>query len=140
METITINLGPLENFEKNIFKAREYINSQVVIDSEPFVPFSQGVLRGSVRYPYGVQGDIIEYNTPYAHYMWYGEIYGPNIPRKDGEGNIIGWWSPPGQKKHPTGRPLTYWHPGTGDHWTDRAAELHMKEWENMVKDILTER
>jgi len=107
----------------------------IVADSEPYVPFRQGALRGSVRYPLGIHGDIIEYNTPYAHYLYNGEVYGPNIPKYDGAGNLIGFWSPP--TKHPTGRKMHYYAPGTGDHWVERASADHMKEWEVLVCNIL---
>lgn len=42
---------------------------------------------------------------PYAHYQYKGEIWGPNIPRKE-NGVIVGYFSPP--SKHPTGRRLDY--------------------------------
>lgn len=56
-----------------------------------------------------IQTDIrkpeIVTDTPGAHYLFVGEVYGPNIPRRE-NGVIVGWWSPP--VKHPTGRKLKY--------------------------------
>lgn len=105
---------------------------QVVADSEPYVPFSQGELRGSACFPEGVYGGEIEYNTPYAHYQYMGEIYGPNIPKKDADGNIIGWWSPP--VKSPTGRPLAYHTAGTGAHWFETAKQACGDDWIELVR------
>ena len=71
---------------------------------DPYVPMDEGYLSQSVH----VFPEYIRYNGPYAHYMYVGMVYGPNIPIKDKAGNIIGWFSPPNQKKHPTGRQMTY--------------------------------
>ena len=84
--------------DDNLLEAQKLLNMQVVADSAPFVPFRQGALRNSVRYPDGVYGGIVEYDTPYAHYLYKGVVYGPNIPLKDAEGNIIGWTSPPNKR------------------------------------------
>lgn len=68
-----------------------------------------------------IQTDIrkpeIVTDTPYAHYLFKGEVYGPNIPRRE-NGVIVGWWSPP--VKHPTGRKLKYdttKNPKAGPRW-----------------------
>lgn len=105
---------------------------------QPFVPFSQGALRSSARLPLGVYGNIIEYNTPYSRYLYYGEKYGPNIPKYDKDGNLIGFYSP--KKKHPTGEPLHYHTAGTGDHWFEKAKQAHYNEWLMLVKDELLRR
>lgn len=117
---------------RNLKEAQKLINMQIVADCDPLIPFQQGALRNSVNYPQGIYGGEIEYNTPYARYQYMGEVYGPNIPIRDAEGNITGYWSPP--KKHPTGRQLQYHTAGTGDHWFDRAKEQHKQEWIDLVK------
>lgn len=118
--------------DKNIREAQKLLNLAIVGDCEQFVPFQQGALRGSAGFPDGVYGGVIEYNTPYAHLLYTGLVYGPNIPIRDSEGNITGWYSPP--KKNPTGRPLQYHTAGTGDHWFERAKEQHKDEWVRLVK------
>lgn len=118
--------------QKGIRNAQRALNMKIVADCDPLIPFQQGALRNSVNYPQGIYGGEIEYNTPYAHYQYMGEVYGPNIPIRDAEGNITGYWSPP--KKHPTGRQLQYHTAGTGDHWFDRAKEQHKQEWIDLVK------
>lgn len=121
-----------DHLNNKIKAAQIALNMQIVADSEPYVPFRQGALRSSVRYPKDIDGGEIEYNTPYAHYLYTGEVYGPNIPIKDAQGNIIGWRSPP--KKSPTGRRLQYHTEGTSDHWFDRAKQEHLNDWIDLVK------
>jgi hypothetical protein len=118
----------------NIKEAQAKLNGQIVADCEPLVPFRQGALRNSVFYPQGIHGGEIEYNTVYAHMIYAGIVYSPNIPIKDATGNITGWFSPPGKKKTPTDRKLQYHTPGTTDHFFDKAKETHLQEWIDLVK------
>lgn len=128
---VDINIDT-KRIDRNLKEAQKLLNMQVVADCDPLIPFQQGALRNSVNYPQGIYGGEIEYNTPYAHYQYMGEVYGPNIPIRDAEGNITGYWSPP--KKHPTGRQLQYHTAGTGDHWFSKAKEMHKDEWVRLVK------
>lgn len=132
---VDINIDT-RRIERNQKEAQKLLNMQVVADCDPLIPFQQGALRNSVNYPQGIYGGEIEYNTPYAHYMYEGEVYGPNIPIKDSQGNITGWFSPKGKKKQPTGRPITYHPEGTerGDHWFEKAKEQHKQDWIDLVK------
>lgn len=130
---VDINIDT-KRIDRNLKEAQKLLNMQVVADCDPLIPFQQGALRNSVNYPQGIYGGEIEYNTPYAHYMYEGEVYGPNIPIKDSQGNITGWYSPP--SKHPTGEKLKYHPEGTerGDHWFSKAKEAHKQEWIDLVK------
>ena len=121
-----------DRIDRNIREAQKLLNMQIVADCDPLIPFQQGALRNSVNYPQGIYGGEIEYNTPYAHYQYEGIVYGPNIPIRDAEGNITGWYSPP--SKRPTGRPLAYHTAGTGDHWFEKAKQQHKQEWIDLVK------
>lgn len=121
-----------KRIDKNLKDAQRLLNMQIVADCDPLIPFQQGQLRNSLVYPEGVYGGELEWNAPYAHYQYEGEVYGPNIPIKDAEGNITGWYSPP--KKNPTGRRLTYHTAGTGDHWFEKAKEQHKQDWIDLVK------
>lgn len=124
-----------DRLDRNLKEAQKLLNEQVVADCDPLIPFQQGALRNSVNFPQGIYGGEIEYNTPYAHYMYQGEIYGPNIPKYDTDGNLIGYWSPP--KKNPTGRPITYHTKGTTDHWFEKAKEEHGDDWLRLVRDMV---
>lgn len=121
-----------KRIDENIRTAQKLLNEQVVADCDPLIPFQQGALRNSVNYPQGIYGGEIEYNTPYAHYQYEGIVYGPNIPIRDAQGNITGWYSPP--KKNPTGRKLQYHTPGTTDHFFEKAKEQHKDDWLRLVK------
>lgn len=113
--------------------AQRALNEQIVKDSDPYIPRQSGALHSHVSFPHGAYGDEIKYYAPYAHYMYEGEVYGPNIPIKDGAGNIIGWRSPP--HKYPTGRKLQYHTEGTGDHWFERAKAQNLSEWIKIVQE-----
>ena len=80
---------------------------------EPYIPYAEGVLQNSVE----ITPRTISWNTPYAHYMYEGVVYGPNfyVPLQqnpDGTWNKEGpwgWRSPSGEgSKSKTGRSLTY--------------------------------
>ena len=89
---------------------------------DPYVPAKNLVLAQNVRVYVDTDGDgVVHYNSPYAHYQYEGEVYGPNFPVKGEDGEIEGFYSPP--HKTPTGRKLKYHgfrHPLATDHW-DRA-------------------
>lgn len=121
---------------RNKKEAQKLLNLQVAADCDPYIPFQKGQLRNSLTYPQGIYGGELEWNAPHAHYQYEGEVYGPNIPIRDSEGNITGWYSPKGQAKHPTGKKLTYHPEGTerGDHWFEKAKEQHKQEWIDLVK------
>lgn len=95
------------------------IDSCVLRFCDPYLPWDTGALRnsgftdsdigsGEVRWaPYGGGGVVS--GPSYAHYLYYGEVYGPNIPIEFDElGNPTAWRSPAGKAKHATGRDLSY--------------------------------
>lgn len=132
---VDINIDT-KRIDRNVMEAQKLLNLAVRTDCEPLVPLMNGQLRRSATFPEGVYGGVLEYNTPYAHYQYVGEVYGPNIPRKDDNGNIIGWYSPPGKKKHPTGRKMAkYSQSGTGPEWFSKAKERHGDKWLRLVRE-----
>ena len=114
----------------NFSKAQTKLDMQVLADSNEYVPFQQGYLRSSGHI---VEPGLIQWDGPYAHYQYIGEVYGPSYPVKDNEGNIIGWWSPP--QKYPTGRDLQYKTPGTGAFWFEEAKDTHVNQWIELVRN-----
>lgn len=135
--SIDINTDRLDD---RISTAQRLLNMQIAADCDPLIPFRQGALRGSVDYPKGIDGGEIswggvERGVPYGMYIYRGEIYGPNIPRFDDAGNVVGWYSPP--KKHPTGRKMTMHTPGTTDHFFDVAKSQHGNDWVRLVKEAV---
>lgn len=101
-------------------KLKLYSHTRLAAYCEQYVPKESGTLASSIR----TTPEYIEYTAPYAHYQYMGEVYGPNVPIRNETGTVIGWFSPPGQRKHPTGRALTYSkevNQLATDHW-DKAA------------------
>ncbi len=71
---------------------------------DPYVPMKNGPLSQNLE----ITKDYVRYKQIYAHYMYMGIKYGPNIPQFDEFGHITGFVSPKGKKKHSTGKPLNY--------------------------------
>ena len=111
--------------DNNIRNAQKALNMQVVADCDEYIPMQQGALRGSVNYPDGIYGGEIAWNTPYAHYQYMGELY----LTEDGRSFAFR-----GERKYPTGLPLQQHHPGTEDHWFERAKQAHCEQWIDLVK------
>lgn len=112
--------------DRNLREAQKVLNIAVRKDCEPLVPHLNGGLRDSANFSEGIYGGVLEYNTPYAHYQYEGELY----LAKDGSS-----WTGKYEKKYPTGVPLEYSEPGTTDHFFEKAKELHQNEWIKAVRD-----
>lgn len=131
-----------DRIDKNLKNAQIALNEQIAADCDPYIPFQQGALAGSVHYPQGIAGGEIAwggtaYDVPYAHYIYRAEIYGPNIPIYDDEGNLTGYWSPPNKK--PTGREMKFskfHHPQATKEFFEAAKKDHKDEWIKKVKEI----
>lgn len=125
---------------KNFINSREFINkagvgeggyvqkvvdAAVIRESSPYVPYEEGILDGSASTATELGRGEVVYDTPYARYQWYGEVYGPNIPIVE-NGAVVGYWSPP--EKYPTGRQIefnTSHNHLAGSHWCERAMADH---------------
>lgn len=104
------------------------IDAAVIRYCFPYVPFDEGVLAGSANTATEIGSGEIIYDTPYARYLYYGEVYGPNFPITE-NGIVTGYYSPP--EKFPTGEKLEYnteKHPLAGPFWFDRAMADHKDE------------
>lgn len=94
---------------------------------EPYVPADQLILAQKVVITADEECGHVHYTSPYAHYQWEGEVYGPNYPIKE-NGEVVGFYSPP--HKTPTGKQLkysTFRHPLATSHW-DKAMLTARKE------------
>ena len=77
-------------------------------------------------------------DTPYAHYQYYGEVYGPNFLVEVGGETV--WRSPKNGKKSPTGRKLQYnkeVHPQAGSFWFERAMADHKEDVLTAAKEAI---
>lgn len=119
---IKLNTGKLDS---NIREAQKKLNMQIATDCDSLIPFQQGALRGSLRYPDGVYGGEMAWNTPYAHYQYVGELYLTEDGRTFANKN---------ERKFPTGIPLVQHTSGTSDHWFEKAKDQNLNQWIDLVK------
>ena len=95
-----------------------------------FVPKDIGILRMLIDIGY----DYIEYQSPYAHYQYIGEKYVDPITLKGAfYSPDYGFWSRPNTEKIPSGIPLNYHTPGTGNYWDKR---MWTAKGEDIIKTI----
>ena len=102
-------------------RLQKLLESEVIRQCQPYVPFDEGILAGSGRPWPRPGGGAVMWPGPYAHYQYMGEVYGPNIPMTIGGERTFR--SPAGQKKRPTGRELQYSkerNPLAGSRWVER--------------------
>ena len=110
-------------------RVQRYFQKRCKDYMDKYVPREDGNLRKNVDLS---NPNLIVYQSPYAHYMYEGKVMGPNIPITE-NGNIIGWFSPKGKRKHYTGKDIVYHKAGTGDHWDRRMVSAEM---DSLVKEI----
>lgn len=109
-------------------RVQTVVDEAVLRYCAPKVPFDTGYLIRQALQTSIIGQGLIVYGTPYARYLYYGEVYGPNIPIFEA-GELAGFYSPPGQKKHPTGRALTYQGaPERGAFWFERMKTEHRED------------
>lgn len=104
---------------------------------DPYVPADDLVLAQNVRIYVENGCGVVEYNSPYAHYQYEGEVYGPNYPLISG-GEVIGYRSPP--HKTPTGRKLQYSkfrHPLATSEWDKAMVKARKKDLAKAVEDYI---
>ena len=119
---------------------QQTIDKSVIDWCLPYCPWDSGALaKGAYSATTFGSGKVI-YPARYAHYMYYGEVYGPNIPvYGDDSGEPTSFFSPPGQKKHPTGRQLQYStdvNALAGSHWFERMKADHAADILREAKDV----
>ena len=124
-------LGPMGPVQKAI-------DAEVIRQCEPSVPFDAGTLSRSANLATKVGSGEVVYDTPYAHYQYYGEVYGPNFLVEVG-GEMV-WRSPKDGKKSPTGRKLQYdkeMRPQAGSFWFERAMADHKEDVLTAAKEAI---
>lgn len=119
------------NLEKG-GKVQQVIDKTVIDYNLQYAPWESGTMAKSAYNATQIGSGKVRYPGPYAHYQYYGEVYGPNIPVfEDDSGIPTRFFSPPGQKKHPTGRPLQYAtdvNPLAGSFWFERMKADRMQD------------
>ena len=125
-----------------MYKIHEYL-AEVF---KPYVPTNETPTEDEAAHSLGhlvdrveISAEKIVYPGPYAHYVYEGIIYGPNIPIFDSAGNIVAWRSPKDSKKHPTGYAMDYTNPQATRLWDRVALAEHREEIEKRIRDIIVE-
>ena len=121
---------------------QQVIDKSVIDWNLQYCPWDSGNLAKSAYTATQIGSGEVVYPGPYARYLYYGKVYGPNIPIFDDDtGTPTGFFSPPGKKKHPTGRDLKFSkdvNPLAGPFWFERMKADHLsdilKEAENVVR------
>lgn len=101
---------------------------------DKYVPFKEGNLASNIV----LQEDSITYKSPYAHYMYEGKVMGSNIPIKNEDGIITGYFSPKDKRKHYTGADIHYssfHHPLASSHWDRKMVSAEMPDVVKEVQD-----
>lgn len=108
------------------------IDQAVLRFSEKYIPFKTGTLveGGWIMTRFG-EGEVI-YPGPYARYMYYGLVMGPNFPIYDDDSGVpTAWRSPKGQPKYLTGDKIQYdtsMNPLAGPRWFERMKADHLQD------------
>ena len=113
--------------EEKLDTVQKVIDSEVLRYMKPYTPFRNGFLEKSAVLGTIIGSGEIKQIAPYARYLYYGQVYGPNIPIFEGK-HLVGFFSPPGQAKHPTGVEMEYdttHHPLAGKMWFERMKADH---------------
>ena len=121
-------------------KVQQAIDKAVIDWDLQYCPMETGTLAKSAYTATVIGSGQVVYPGPYARYLYYGEVYGPNIPVfEDNSGEPTRFFSPPGKKKHPTGRKLQYSkdvNPLAGAFWFERMKADHAQDILQEAKNV----
>lgn len=113
-------------------KVQTIIDKSFLEACDKYIPENTGSMKDRSKTATVCGSGRVVFPGPYAHYQYYGEVYGPNIPIFDDDTGIpTTFRSKKGQKKHPTGRELQYSkdpNPNACSHWAEVAKANHMKD------------
>lgn len=119
---------------------QQTIDKTVIDYNLAYCPWESGLMAKSAYGATQIGSGRVIYPGPYARYQYYGEIYGPNIPVfEDDSGVPTRFFSPPGQKKHPTGRSLdhaTDVNPLAGPFWFERMKADRLQDIVQEAKSV----
>lgn len=99
-----------ERFVNQFNDAQIALDNQVMIDTDRFVPFDQGILAGSVESP---APGLVEYRALHARYQYYLESTLGRVPNYN-----------------------TAEHPDATSMWFEASKAVNKQAWINLVKNI----
>lgn len=124
--SVKLNTGAIMAKERNA-KNRAIIDLKQAIaqSTNKYVPLgTSGSLRNSVMKDIGSTNPKLTWDTPYAHFQWYGKVM---IGSKSHSP-----WAHHGETKIYTSRDLTYSQGGKD--WINKAMDAFKSRWINVAK------
>ena len=110
---------------------QKYFTKRCADYMDKYVPYREGGLAYNNR---DIEADKVVYQSPYAHYLYKGDVMGPNIPIKE-NGIIVKWFSR--APKQYTGQKIKYnasaGHEFAGRYWDKRMVSA---EIDDLVKEV----
>ena len=108
---------------------------------DPYVPESMGDLaQAHMKQTIDVTPEYVAYIAEYAHYVYTGEVYGPNFLITQEDGTQV-WKSPKGKgSKHPMGKGMEYTKPEATKEWDKTMMERKGDEFLEEVKQLIERR
>nr|DAN93199.1 MAG TPA: Minor capsid protein [Caudoviricetes sp.] len=120
-------------FGKRLDKAQDALDAQVWQDIQRYMPMdTASLIVETDTLNKSTRGEVYLYppDSDYGHYQHEGEVYEDPVYGKgafyDPE---YGYWSRPGVKKVPSGKPLNYSRESAEAHWEEAAEKNHAKSW-----------
>ena len=111
-------------------RARRLLKSEIVKDTEKFVPMQSGYLKNSITNSIQNDDDFIIYNTPYSRFLYYGYVMIGKITHHP--------WARRGETKVKTDKRLNFGkvHPMACSHWFERSKALYKDNWLKIAKKV----
>lgn len=119
----------LNRFEKQFQEAQFWLDSQVMTDMVPYMPFRNGTFIQETRAQSAAlagSGKVIAGVGPQGRFLYYGKVM---VDPDTGSP-----WSKPGEKKVVTDRPLKYGNPKATAEWFETAKKSELNQWAKGVK------
>ena len=120
-------------------RAQSWLDNTVVKDSTPYVPRLTGALERSGIAGTKIGSGLVEWNSHYARYQYYGKVMVDPATGAAGFLTEDGWFSRKGVSKVLTGRDLQYSkqsHPKACRLWFEAAKAERRAHWISGVKKI----
>lgn len=110
--------------------AKRLLKSEIVKDTEKFVPMQSGYLKNSIMQSLQSDDDFIVYNTPYARFLYYGYVMIGRITHRP--------WARRGETKIKTDKKLSFGkvHPLACSNWFERSKSLYKDNWLKISKKV----
>lgn len=110
-------------------RVQKYFTKRCADYMDKYVPMDTGALRNNIV----ITEDQIQYQSPYAHYMYIGKLY----VMENGKGAYYNekycFWSKKGVAKTMTETPLKYSKPGSGSYWDKK---MWTAEGQNVIDEV----